>query len=164
MQLRALVYSEDASTVLRLVGPLTRHSVPTMEEPLVTVLEPIGQRLVLDLGQISECDSAGAAALLGIWQMSRDRAGETSFARPTPAVRSWLRHAAFSDVAIYRTVGGADRGDAGQRMDPIVEVSLPHPRRAPGFRPHHAVRPQHGARPANAANAVYARPKRRPPG
>jgi anti-anti-sigma factor len=163
MQLRAVVYEEDSSTVLRLVGPLTRQSVPSMEESLVMVLQPIGQRLVLDLAQVSECDSAGAAALLGIWRMSRDRAGDTSFARPAPAVRIWLRHTAFHEIPVYQTVGGADRADDGQRMDPVVAGMAPHPRRGPMFHPHHAARPHHGTRPANAASAVYARPKSRPP-
>ncbi|HLL67835.1 MAG TPA: STAS domain-containing protein [Micromonosporaceae bacterium] len=151
MQLRAVVYEEDYSVVLRLLGPLTRDSVPDLEEPLMEVLQPAGRHLILDLGEVSECDSAGAAALFGIWQMSRQRAGETSFACPAPAVRAWLHLLVFQEIPVYGTIDGADRADPGQRIDPVPPIT-PQPRRE-----YRAGRTS-PSRPGNAAHAVYARP------
>ena len=151
MQLRVLMYQQPSSVVLRLSGSLTRHTVTTMEDVLVQALGPVGHRLVIDLGLLDECDSAGAAALLGIHRMSRQRFGETVLARPSPVIRSWLRFAAFSDVAVYRTAAAADRADVVDRLDPLTVVRSPV--RRPG-RPRFAGCP----RPANAADAVYTRP------
>jgi anti-anti-sigma regulatory factor len=122
-----------------------------MEDALVQALSPVGHRVVLDLGLLEECDSAGAAALLGIHRMSEERFGETMLARPSPVIRSWLRFAAFSDVAVYRTAASADQADVLDRLDPLTVTRTPI--RRPG-RPRFAGCP----RPANAADAVYTRP------
>jgi anti-anti-sigma factor len=151
MQLRVLMYQQPSSVVLGLSGALTRHTVTTMEDALVQALGPVGHRLVLDLGLLDECDSAGAAALLGIHRMSEQRFGETMLACPSPVIRSWLRFAAFSEVPVYRTAAAADLADANDRLDPLTVARSPIRRSG---RSRFAGCP----RPANAADAVYTRP------
>lgn len=151
MPLQVLLYQQPSSVVIGLAGGLTRHTVTRMEDALAQALSPVGHRLVLDLDLVDECDSAGAAALLGIHRMSEQRGGETLLACPSAVIRSWLRFAAFSGVAVYRTADAADRADAVDRMDPLTPARSPIRRAG---RPRFAGCP----RPANAADAVYTRP------
>ncbi|GGS64455.1 hypothetical protein GCM10010259_03220 [Streptomyces daghestanicus] len=56
----------DAPTgpVLHLSGDLDHSTAPRLRERLPTLVLRSGQRLVLDLGQLSFCDSSGIAALI----------------------------------------------------------------------------------------------------
>jgi anti-anti-sigma factor len=55
----------DGSVVLTLLGELDFHTAPRLRAALADLDLETGQRLVLDLGALSFCDSSGISMLIG---------------------------------------------------------------------------------------------------
>ncbi|GAA4363892.1 hypothetical protein GCM10023088_07470 [Actinomadura verrucosospora] len=53
-------------TIVALHGHLNSSAAPALREHLMGLLRPSGRLLILDLGEVSSCDEAGLAVLVGI--------------------------------------------------------------------------------------------------
>jgi anti-sigma B factor antagonist len=101
-----------SAVVLALHGLLVDGTVATVEPVLARLLGADEPRLVLDVSQVTVCDTAGAALLASVAGLARDRGGELRLAAPSPAIRSWLHVAvAMSGIAAFGTVEGALEAD-----------------------------------------------------
>jgi anti-sigma B factor antagonist len=97
-----------STVVLALHGLLVDGTVATIEPVLAGLLVADEPRLVLDVSQVTVCDTTGAALLVSVAELARDRGGELRLAAPSPAIRSWLPVAAgMSGIATFATVEGA---------------------------------------------------------
>jgi anti-anti-sigma factor len=100
------------AVVLALHGLLVEGTVETVEPVLAGCLVAAEPRLVLDVSQVTVCDTAGAALLVRVADLARQRGGELRLAAPSPAIRSWAQVAAGMDgIAAFASVEGAVEAD-----------------------------------------------------
>jgi anti-anti-sigma factor len=100
------------AVVLALHGLLVEGTVDTVEPVLAGCLVPAEPRLVLDVSQVTVCDTAGAALLVRVAELAWKRGGELRLAAPSPAIRSWAQVAAGMDrIAAFASVEGAVDAD-----------------------------------------------------
>jgi anti-anti-sigma regulatory factor len=100
------------AVVLALHGLLVEGTVETVEPVLAGCLVVAEPRLVLDVSQVTVCDTAGAALLVRVADLARLRGGELRLAAPSPAIRSWAQVAAGMDgIAAFASVEGAVDAD-----------------------------------------------------
>lgn len=100
------------AVVLALHGLLVEGTVETVEPVLAGCLVATEPRLVLDVSQVTVCDTAGAALLVRVAELAWQRGGELRLAAPSPAIRSWAQVAAGMDgIAAFATVEGAVEAD-----------------------------------------------------
>lgn len=100
------------AVVLALHGLLVEGTVETVEPVLAGCLVATQPRLVLDVSQVTVCDTAGAALLVRVAELAWQRGGELRLAAPSPAIRSWAQVAAGMDgIAAFATVEGAVEAD-----------------------------------------------------
>src|SRR3954468_9217368 len=101
-----------SAVVLALHGLLVDGTVATVEPVLAGLLGADEPRLVLDVSQVTVCDTAGAGLLVSVAGTARDRGGELRLAAPSPAIRAWLHVAAgMSGIAAFASVEGALEAD-----------------------------------------------------
>lgn len=140
------------SVVMALHGLLVEGTVETVEPVLAGCLVADAPWLVLDLSQVTVCDSAGAALLLRVAELARQRGGELRFAAPSPAIRSWSQVAdGVSGIAAFATVEGALEADPRDLLPspaPAAAGCIDEPGRSPfaGRRPRWRVNPSGRAR------------------
>jgi len=154
-----------SAVVLALHGLLVDGTVATVEPVLAGLLSADEPRLVLDVSQVTVCDTAGAELLAGVAGLARDRGGELRLAAPSPAIRSWLLVAAgMSGIAAFSTVeaaidadpryllgggqSGLDSADSADSADGVVAACVDEPvhRTFPAHRPRWRVNPSGRAR------------------
>ncbi|MFC4999905.1 STAS domain-containing protein [Dactylosporangium cerinum] len=100
------------AVVLALHGLLVEGTVETVEPVLAGCLVAAEPRLVLDVSQVTVCDTAGAALLVRVATLAWQRGGELRLAAPSPAIRSWAQVATGMDtIAAFATVEGAVEAD-----------------------------------------------------
>ena len=100
------------AVVLALHGLLVEGTVETVEPVLAGCLVAAEPRLVLDVSQVTVCDTAGAALLVRVATLAWQRGGELRLAAPSPAIRSWAQIATGMDaIAAFATVEGAVEAD-----------------------------------------------------
>jgi anti-anti-sigma factor len=100
------------AVVLALHGLLVEGTVETVEPVLAGCLVVAEPRLVLDVSQVTVCDTAGAALLVRVAELARNRGGELRIAAPSPAIRAWAQVAAGMDgIAAFASVEGAVEAD-----------------------------------------------------
>ncbi|GAA3252688.1 STAS domain-containing protein [Dactylosporangium siamense] len=100
------------AVVLALHGLLVEGTVETVEPVLAGCLVAAAPRLVLDVSQVTVCDTAGAALLVRVATLAWQRGGELRLAAPSPAIRSWAQVATGMDtIAAFATVEGAVEAD-----------------------------------------------------
>ncbi|WP_327009342.1 STAS domain-containing protein [Dactylosporangium sp. NBC_01737] len=100
------------AVVLALHGLLVEGTVETVEPVLAGCLVAAEPRLVLDVSQVTVCDTAGAALLVRVAELAWQRGGELRLAAPSPAIRSWAQVAAGMDgIAAFASVEGAVEAD-----------------------------------------------------
>ncbi|WP_426506180.1 STAS domain-containing protein [Dactylosporangium sp. McL0621] len=110
-----------SAVVLALHGLLVEGTVATIEPVLAGLLVADEPRLVLDVSQVTVCDTTGAELLVGVAGLARDRGGELRLAAPSPAIRSWLGIAAgMSGIAAFATVEGALDADPRDLLGPAL--------------------------------------------
>ncbi|MEV8514826.1 STAS domain-containing protein [Dactylosporangium sp. NPDC051484] len=141
-----------SAVVLALEGLLVDGTAETIEPVLAGLLVADKPRLVLDVSQVTVCDTTGAALLVTAAGMARDRGGELRLAAPSPAIRSWLHIAAgMSGIATFASVEGALDADPrdllGTAAQPVAAcVDDPPARTLPHGRPRWRVNPSGRAR------------------
>src|SRR3954452_24398823 len=97
-----------SAVVLALHGLLVEGTVATIEPVLAGLLVADEPRLVLDVSQVTVCDTTGADLLVGVAGLARARGGELRLAAPSPAIRPWRGVAVgMSGIATFATVEGA---------------------------------------------------------
>nr|BFE66306.1 hypothetical protein GCM10020063_108320 [Dactylosporangium thailandense] len=110
-----------SAVVLALHGLLVEGTVVTIGPVLAGLLVADEPRLVLDVSQVTVCDTTGAELLVGVAGMARARGGELRLAAPSPAIRSWLGVAAgMSDIATFATIEGALEADPRDLLGPAM--------------------------------------------
>jgi anti-sigma B factor antagonist len=67
-------------------------------------------RLVLDLGDVTFCDSSGLRVLVDIWKAVRGRGGQLVLARVPERCRMMLRRTGLAKI--FRVLGGVDEAVA----------------------------------------------------
>jgi anti-anti-sigma factor len=141
-----------SAVVLALHGLLVDGTVATIEPVLAGLLVADEPRLVLDVSQVTVCDTTGAALRVSVAEQARGRGGELRLAAPSPAVRSWFAIApGMSGIAAFATVDGALDADPrdllGEARDRPAEcVEEPPARTFPHGRPRWRVNPSGRAR------------------
>ena len=116
------------AVVLALHGLLVEGTVETVEPVLVGCLVAAEPRLVLDVSEVTVCDTAGAALLVRVAELAWQRGGEVRLAAPSPAIRSWTQVAAGMDgIAAFATVEGAVEADPRDLLTSPVVASGPVP-------------------------------------
>ncbi|MFD0585589.1 STAS domain-containing protein [Dactylosporangium darangshiense] len=144
-----------SAVVLALHGLLVDGTVATIEPVLAGLLVADEPSLVLDVSQVTVCDTTGAALLVSVAGRARDRGGELRLAAPSPAIRSWLTVApGMSGIAAFSTVEGALEADPrdllGEHRDRpaecVDEPAQPPARTFPHGRPRWRVNPSGRAR------------------
>ncbi|MEV4508830.1 STAS domain-containing protein [Dactylosporangium sp. NPDC049525] len=116
------------AVVLALHGLLVEGTVETVEPVLAGCLVLAEPRLVLDVSQVTVCDTAGAALLVRVAELAWQRGGELRLAAPSPAIRSWSQVAAGMDrIAAFATVEGAVDADPRDLLTggPGLSAGLP---------------------------------------
>ncbi|WP_173098371.1 STAS domain-containing protein [Actinomadura verrucosospora] len=77
--------------VVRVHGEIDAFTAGTLREQTISASAPlIRPRIVLDLDQVTFCDSSGLNALIAIWKIVRSRRGELMVARPPEVCRRIL--------------------------------------------------------------------------
>jgi anti-anti-sigma factor len=110
-----------SAVVLALHGLLVEGTVATIEPVLAGLLVADEPRLVLDVSQVTVCDTTGAGLLVGVAGVARSRGGELRLAAPSPAIRSWLGVAVgMSGIATFATVEGALDADPRDLLGPAL--------------------------------------------
>ncbi|MFI5912908.1 STAS domain-containing protein [Dactylosporangium sp. NPDC051541] len=148
-----------SAVVLALHGLLVEGTVATIEPVLAGLLVADEPRLVLDVSQVTVCDTTGAQLLVDVADLARSRGGELRLAAPSPAIRSWLSVAAgMSDIAAFATVEGALDADprdlVGQGpVQPAVCVEEPPPLTAGPHRTSAQKRPRWRVNPSGRARS-----------
>ncbi len=131
------------AVVLALHGLLVEGTVETVEPVLAGCLVTTQPRLVLDVSQVTVCDTAGAALLVRVAELAWQRGGELRLAAPSPAIRSWSQVATGMDgIAAFATVEGAVDADPRDLLaactDACTEACIDEPaypqRRRPRWR------------------------------
>ncbi|MGI5237377.1 STAS domain-containing protein [Dactylosporangium sp. CA-139066] len=143
-----------SAVVLALHGLLVEGTVATIEPVLEGLLVADEPRLVLDVSQVTVCDTTGAALLVSVAGRARERGGELRLAAPSPAIRSWFTVApGMSGIATFATVEGALEadphdllGEPAPRERPAECVDEPPARTFPHGRPRWRVNPSGRAR------------------
>ncbi|GGQ13441.1 anti-anti-sigma factor [Actinomadura coerulea] len=65
-EVRMPAHRRPGHTIIALHGDLDSAAAPALREHLIGVLRPSGRLLILDLGEVSSCDAAGLAVLVGL--------------------------------------------------------------------------------------------------
>ena len=97
-----------SATVLALYGRLVQDTVQSLEPMLAGMLVVDRPRLIVDLSEVADCDTAGAAMLAMAARLARAQGGELRIAAPSAAMDPWLHPL---DVAVFGTVDGAVEAD-----------------------------------------------------
>ncbi|GAA3451356.1 STAS domain-containing protein [Dactylosporangium matsuzakiense] len=158
-----------SAVVLALHGLLIEGTVASIEPVLAGLLVADEPRLVLDVSQVTVCDTTGAQLLVDVADMARSRGGELRLAAPSPAIRSWLSVAAgMSDIAAFATVEGALDADprdlVGQGLLPpaVCVDEPPLPLEGDGHRTFPQKRPRWRVNPKTVNPSGRARSRRGP--
>ncbi|GAA1768938.1 STAS domain-containing protein [Luedemannella helvata] len=92
-------------SVLAVEGELDMTTAPQLAETAEALMADGHGRLVLDLGGLTFCDSAGLGAIVRIFRQAGDVGGSLAIAQPTPIVRAVLDLTGMSEVImIYPNV------------------------------------------------------------
>jgi anti-anti-sigma regulatory factor len=151
---RSVPSAPMSAVVLALHGLLVDGTVATIEPVLAGLLVADEPRLVLDVSQVTVCDTTGAELLVSVAGVARERGGELRLAAPSPAIRAWLPVATgMSGIATFGTVEGALEADprdlVGPAVAPVaacVDEPADPPRAFPRNRPRWRVNPSGRAR------------------
>jgi anti-anti-sigma factor len=84
------IVSLPAFTIARLEGDLDIVSAPALRQHLLSMLRPGVQRLIIDLSEVSFCDVAGLAILIGTQRRARARGITVRLVAPRPPVAKLL--------------------------------------------------------------------------
>lgn len=108
MALAVSVGDAEPVSVLAVEGELDMTTAPQLTQAAEALVADGHGRLVLDLGKLTFCDSAGLGAIVRIFRRVGDTGGSLAIAQPTPIVRSVLDLTGMSDaIMIYPTVSEA---------------------------------------------------------
>ncbi|MFA1549288.1 STAS domain-containing protein [Actinomadura chokoriensis] len=95
-------------TIVALRGSLDTAAAPALREHLIGVLRHSGRLLILDLGEVSFCDRAGLAVLVG----ARDRAAALGVTvrlnAPNRQLADLLHTTGLDRVLMDRTIPGVE--------------------------------------------------------
>jgi anti-anti-sigma factor len=112
-----------ASIVVRLRGALDVAAAPALRERLIGLLHPGMRLLVLDLSQVSSCDPAGLAVLIGTQRRARRLGIAVRLAAPSLPVAKLLRLTGLDrSLTICPDLRGAL---AVERQEPAEESPSP---------------------------------------
>lgn len=122
------VRSENDCTVVAVRGELDIASAPALRTELLGLLGPHARRIVVDLSEVTFCDSSGLAVLVGASRRAWLLGGVLRLAAPAPPVTAVLRLTGLDrHFEIFPTVQAAVTNDTAER----VEQPAPRPTPAP---------------------------------
>jgi len=75
---------------LAILGEMTIYHATGLRDQLRAALESQRDIQRIDLGEVTEMDTAGVQLLLGLWEWARRQNSEVTFSDPSPAVREVL--------------------------------------------------------------------------
>ncbi|MEW2354569.1 STAS domain-containing protein [Spirillospora sp. NPDC029432] len=78
-------------TIVALHGDLDMSSAPALREDLIGTLHHSAQVLILDLGAVTFCDTAGLAVLVGVQRRATGLGITVHLAAPRPQIAELLR-------------------------------------------------------------------------
>ena len=91
MSLQTVVTARDDTVVIRLVGELDMSTVGTLRDAVHVHLPGPAGRLVLDLAELTFCDSLGLGTLLVLSRTARAQRTLLVLSRPGRHFRAWWR-------------------------------------------------------------------------
>ncbi|WP_461010045.1 STAS domain-containing protein [Streptomyces capparidis] len=68
-------HTRGSLAVAAVAGDVTLHTAPALRSRALELIEEGRAHLVLDLGGVEFCDSAGLSALIGVWHAARNAGG-----------------------------------------------------------------------------------------
>lgn len=98
MVLAISVGEADVVSVLAVSGELDMTTAPQLFDAASGLVDAHRSRLVLDLDQLTFCDSAGLSVIARVLKLVTSAGGALAVARPEPIVRSVLDLTGMSDV------------------------------------------------------------------
>jgi len=114
MSLTIEVDEQVTPTVLAVSGELDISTAPDLAAVAEERIAEGDSSLVVDLSELTFCDSAGLATFVRIHRRLRDEGGRFALAAPMPAVSRILEVTGLRDVfGTYSTVAEAARAIAG---------------------------------------------------
>ena len=96
------VTHSDGATVIATVGQLDIATSEQLEQAARTALER-GQGVVLDLSELSLCDSTGLGALVRIYRLAQSTGQQVRLRRPRPHVADLLAMTGIDKVVPVET-------------------------------------------------------------
>jgi anti-anti-sigma factor len=90
--LRARTEHHDQAVVVYADGEIDHHTADLLREHVITAaLSARPPRVVLDLDQVTFCDSSGLGAMVAIWKAVRTHHGDLVISRPPEICRRILQ-------------------------------------------------------------------------
>jgi anti-sigma B factor antagonist len=100
--------------VVAVAGELDLATAPELLNRVTDLIDEGHHRVVLDLAELSFCDSAGLSVLARIRKKVAQFDGALTLARPTPIVRSVLELTGMTEVIpTFETVDAATEAASG---------------------------------------------------
>ena len=84
MSLKATVTASDEGTVIHLAGELDMSTVEALRQAVVAELHDAPARVIVDLGELTFCDSLGLGTLLVLTRTARSQRTLLVLRRPSP--------------------------------------------------------------------------------
>jgi anti-sigma B factor antagonist len=114
MSLVISVLDEDAPAVLELAGEIDLSTAPELYDAGLARIDAGTTGLVLDLGGVTFCDSAGLSAFVRLKKRATEAGGTVVLARPVPIVRSVLDLTGLAElIPVLLTVAEARTAAVG---------------------------------------------------
>jgi anti-sigma B factor antagonist len=99
--------------VIALTGELDILTVPSARQVLIDGTARVAPRVVIDLSDVTFCDSSGIGLLVGQYKRVRARGGVMALACPTPRVRAVLHVTGMARSRIFRVYDTLDEARSG---------------------------------------------------
>jgi anti-sigma B factor antagonist len=112
MDVRVAEHAASGCTVVTVSGQLDMETAPRLEAALYPLLDGGVRRIVVDLADLSFCDSIGLSTLFVAHRSCVDGGGFLRLARPTPFLLNLLGVVgARETMGVYDSVGAACAGE-----------------------------------------------------
>ena len=118
----AIAHAGTDAAVVTVTGQLDIDTAPTLSDAFDELAAGAVTRIVADLSGLEFCDSIGLSAFVVAQRRCTDAGGWVRIAAPTPFLVRLLSIVGVADtVPMYRTIEGADRDDATDRIPPVTD-------------------------------------------
>ncbi len=113
---------ECGAAIVSLAGQLDVDSAPTLQSVLADLMARPVNRIVVDLGRLTFCDSIGLSAFVVAHRSCTAAGGYLRLAAPAPLLLQILTVVGLlAELPVYATVSDACAGDSGRLHRPPTQ-------------------------------------------